>query len=114
MRREEDNDKDGGGHDSPNSHAKLAPETFTFEITDHLFDLIQSREHWLVGPSLEAVSHLPVDGSRLCNAALIGISCVPWYCASALENGPAMIESKIPTTAAARTCHRFFSTNCAS
>jgi hypothetical protein len=50
--------------------AKLAPETFTPEIIGHLFELIGSQEHWLVGPCLEAVSYLPVDGSRLCNAAL--------------------------------------------
>ena len=50
--------------------AKLAPETFTPEITDYLFELINSQEYGLVGPSLEAVSHLPVDRARLCNAAL--------------------------------------------
>lgn len=50
--------------------AKLARETFTPEIIDHLFDLINSNEHWLVGPCLETVSNLPVDGARLCNAAL--------------------------------------------
>jgi hypothetical protein len=49
--------------------AKLAPETFTPAIIDHLFELIDSQD-WLVGPSLEAVSHLPVEGARLCNAAL--------------------------------------------
>jgi hypothetical protein len=43
--------------------AKLAPETFTPEITDHLFDLVDSQEYWLVGPSLETVSHLPVDSA---------------------------------------------------
>jgi hypothetical protein len=50
--------------------AKLAPETFTPEITNHLFDLINSNEYRLVGPCLETVSNLPVDGARLCNAAL--------------------------------------------
>jgi hypothetical protein len=50
--------------------AKLAPETFTPEITNHLFDLITTNEYRLVGPCLETVSNLPVDGARLCNAAL--------------------------------------------
>lgn len=50
--------------------AKLAPETFTPAITDYLFDLIDSREYGLVGPCLEAVTHLPIDSPRLCNAAL--------------------------------------------
>jgi hypothetical protein len=73
--------------------AKLAPETFTSEIIDHLFDLIGSQEYWLVGPCLEAVSNLPVDGARLCNAALtamrsfghreIGGSIVEKHCAQA-------------------------------
>jgi len=84
--------------------AKLAPETFTPEITDHLFDLIQSQEHWLVHPSLEAVSHLPVDGSRLCNAALIamrsfghgkvGGAITEKHCA---EAAPSLIAEALPS-----------------
>jgi hypothetical protein len=50
--------------------AKLAPETFTPAITDYLFELIDGGEYGLVGSCLEAVTLLPVDSGRLCNAAL--------------------------------------------
>ena len=53
--------------------ATLAPETFTLAITDHLFQLIESQEPHLVSASLEALTHLPVDQTRLCNAALLGL-----------------------------------------
>ena len=42
-------------------------------ITDHLFQLIESQEPQLVSASLEALTHLPVDQTRLCNAALFGL-----------------------------------------
>src|SRR6185312_14294801 len=84
--------------------AKLAPETFTPEITDHLFDLINSNEYWLVGPSLETVSNLPVDGARLCNAALramcspghgqLGGTIVQKRCAAA---DPSLIAGALPS-----------------
>jgi hypothetical protein len=83
--------------------AKLAPETFTQEIVDHLFELVDSQEYWLVGPSLGAVSYLPVDGSRLCNAALqalrsfahmeIGGAIVKRNCAQA---DPSLIAGALP------------------
>lgn len=82
--------------------AKLAPETFTPEIVDHLFDLAGSREYSLVGPCLEALSQLPVDGSRLCNAALaamrpfghgeIGGSIIQKHCGQA---DPALIAGAL-------------------
>jgi hypothetical protein len=50
--------------------AELAPETFAPEIIDHLFALINSKEHWLVEPCLAALARLPVDKKRLCNTAL--------------------------------------------
>lgn len=53
--------------------ATLAPETFTPAITDHLFLLVESREPHLVSSSLEALTHLPVDQTRLCNAALLSL-----------------------------------------
>jgi hypothetical protein len=84
--------------------AKLAPETFTPEIIDHVFDLISSQEHWLVGPCLEAISHLPVDSSRLCNAALtamrsighaqIGGPIVEKHCGQA---DPSLIAGALPS-----------------
>jgi hypothetical protein len=86
--------------------AKLAPETFTPEITDHLFDLIDSQEYGLVGPSLEAVSHLPVDSARLCNVALralrsfghaeLGGAIVEKNCANA---DPGLIADALPAIA---------------
>ena len=86
--------------------AKLAPETFTPEITDHLFELINSQEYGLVGPSLEAVSHLPVDSARLCNAALralrsfahgeMGGAIVEKNCANA---DPGLIADALPAIA---------------
>ena len=68
--------------------AKLAPETFTPAITDHLFELVGSEEYKLVGPSLEAVSHLPVDDARLCNAALRALRSV-----GNMELGGAIVEN---------------------
>jgi hypothetical protein len=53
--------------------ATLAPETFTPEIISHLFQLVESQEPHLVSASLEALTHLPVDQTRLCNAALLGL-----------------------------------------
>jgi hypothetical protein len=50
--------------------ADLAPETFAPEIVEHLFDLAESQEHWLVEPSLKALEKLSVDPARLCNVAL--------------------------------------------
>lgn len=50
--------------------AELAPETFTPEIIDHLFTLIDSEEYWLIEPCLAAFTRLPVDKTRLCNTAL--------------------------------------------
>jgi hypothetical protein len=50
--------------------AELAPETFPPAIVDHLFALVDSKEYWLVEPSLRALTKLPVDQARLCNAAL--------------------------------------------
>jgi hypothetical protein len=83
--------------------AKLAPETFTPEIVDHLFQLVESQEYWLVGPALEAVSYLPVDSARLCNAALralrsfahmeIGGAIVEKNCAQA---DPTLIDDALP------------------
>jgi hypothetical protein len=83
--------------------AKLAPETFTPEIVDHLFRLLDSQEYWLTGPSLEALSHLPVDSTMLCNAALralrsvvhteIGGPIVERYCAQA---DPELIAGALP------------------
>jgi hypothetical protein len=86
--------------------AKLAPETFTPEITDYLFELINSQEYGLVGPSLEAVAHLPVDSARLCNAALralrsfahaeMGGGIVEKNCANA---DPGLIADALPAIA---------------
>jgi hypothetical protein len=86
--------------------AKLAPETFTPAITDYLFDLIESREYGLVGPCLEAVSYLPVDGARLCNAALkalrspghmeLGGSIIEKHCVNA---DPELIADALPSIA---------------
>ena len=50
--------------------AELAPETFAPEIVEHLFSLIESKEYWLIDPSLAALARLPVDKARLCNNAL--------------------------------------------
>jgi hypothetical protein len=84
--------------------AKLAPETFAPDIIDHLFDLTGSQEHWLVGPCLEALSHLPVDGSRLCNAALtamrsfglgeIGGAIIQKHCG---QGDPTLIAGALPS-----------------
>jgi hypothetical protein len=84
--------------------AKLAPETFTPVITDHLFELIDGREYGLVGPCLEAVTHLPVDSARLCNAALkalrspanmeLGGSIIEKHCANA---NPELIADALPS-----------------
>jgi hypothetical protein len=53
--------------------AKLAPETFTDDIVDHLFQLVQSQEPHLVNTCLETLTHLPVDQTRLCNGALLAL-----------------------------------------
>lgn len=53
--------------------ATLAPETFTPELITHLFQLIESEEAHLVSAALAALTHLPVDQTRLCNAALLGL-----------------------------------------
>jgi hypothetical protein len=53
--------------------ARLAPETFTPAITDHLFHLIESQGSHLVSAALEALTHLQVDQTRLCNGALLGL-----------------------------------------
>jgi hypothetical protein len=50
--------------------AELAPETFTPDIVDHLFSLVDSNEHWLVTPCLTTLARLDIDKPRLCNAAL--------------------------------------------
>ena len=50
--------------------AELAPETFTPEISEHLFVLIDSKEYWLIEPCLAVLSHLPVDKKKLCQTAL--------------------------------------------
>jgi hypothetical protein len=50
--------------------AELAPETFTAEIIEALFGLIESKDHWLIEPCLAALALLPVDKQRLCNTAL--------------------------------------------
>lgn len=57
--------------------ATLAPETFHPAITDHLFQLIESQEPHLVRASLEALTHVPVDRTRLCNAALVVCAPMP-------------------------------------
>jgi hypothetical protein len=67
-----DRGDDGGGQRLVQT-ATLAPETFTPEIVDHLFQLVESREPHLVSPSLETLTHLPVDQTRLCNAALLAL-----------------------------------------
>jgi hypothetical protein len=67
-----DREEDGAGQRLVQT-ATLAPETFTHEIVDHLFQLVESREHHLAGPSLETLTHLPVDQTRLCNAALLAL-----------------------------------------
>lgn len=53
--------------------AKLSPESFTPEIIDHLFAMVEARVHRLIEPVLSALSALNVDPTRLCNAALIAL-----------------------------------------
>ncbi|HEY5067092.1 MAG TPA: hypothetical protein VIJ04_19995 [Xanthobacteraceae bacterium] len=67
-----DREEDGAGQRLVQT-ATLAPETFTPEIVDHLFQLVESSEHHLVGPSLETLTHLQVDQTRLCNVALLAL-----------------------------------------
>jgi hypothetical protein len=50
--------------------SELAPETFAPTIVEHLFDTAASSEHWLVGPSLQALRKISPDPKRLCNLAL--------------------------------------------
>jgi hypothetical protein len=50
--------------------SKLAPETFTPAIVEHLFDTAASGEHWLVEPSLQALRKVSSDAKRLCDLAL--------------------------------------------
>jgi hypothetical protein len=61
--------KDDVGHRLVQT-AELAPETFPPAVVDYLFALVDSREHWLIAPCLQALAKLPVDQARLCNAAL--------------------------------------------
>jgi len=96
--------KDEGAGQRLVETAKLAPETFTPAITDYLFELIYSREFGLVGPALEAVSHLPVDSARLCNAALkalrspahmeLGGAIIEKHCAS---GDPELLTDALPS-----------------
>ncbi len=67
-----DQGEDGAG-ERLSQTSKLAPETFTADIVDHLFQLVQSQEPHLVSPCLEALTHLPVDQMRLCNGALLAL-----------------------------------------
>jgi hypothetical protein len=67
-----DREEDGAGQRLVQT-ATLAPETFTPEIFDHLFQLVESREHHLVGSCLETLTHLQVHQTRLCNAALVAL-----------------------------------------
>jgi hypothetical protein len=64
-----DHKVDGADHRLAET-AELAPETFTPEIVDHLFSLVESNEHWLVTPCLTALARLDIDKPRLTNAAL--------------------------------------------
>jgi hypothetical protein len=50
--------------------AELAPETFSPEITEHLFSLIASNEYWLAEPCLECLHIVEAEPKRLCNTAL--------------------------------------------
>jgi hypothetical protein len=50
--------------------AGLAADSFPLPIIEHLFELVESREHGLVEPVLDALAQLPVDKKRLCNTAL--------------------------------------------
>lgn len=50
--------------------ARLAPESFTPPIVEHLFELLDTKEYGLTEPILGALCQLPVDHTRLCNAAL--------------------------------------------
>jgi hypothetical protein len=53
--------------------AALAPESFTPNIIEHLFRLVEAREFGLIEPALGALGKLSVDNARLGNAALRNI-----------------------------------------
>lgn len=54
--------------------AKVAPESFTQEIVDYCFGLLEGDEHWFVEMGLSALRHLSVDKARLVNCAIRSIA----------------------------------------
>jgi len=50
--------------------AKLAPEVFTPAIVNHVFDLLDAREHWFTEAGLQVLQYLSVDKRRLMSSAM--------------------------------------------
>jgi hypothetical protein len=50
--------------------AKLAPETFTPELIEHLFEALESEERWLADCGLRVLQELKVDLMRLATCAM--------------------------------------------
>ena len=54
--------------------ARLAPETFTPELIEHLFSQLESRESWLIESGLRVLLVLNADSRRLSACALRSLS----------------------------------------
>lgn len=59
----------GNGHRLIES-ARLAPEMLTLELTEHLFALLESGEHWFDEVGLTILSKHPFDQARLTHCAM--------------------------------------------
>lgn len=53
--------------------AKLAPETFTREVQEHLFSLLEAREYWIDEIGLRLLEMLGADPPRLTKCALLSL-----------------------------------------
>jgi hypothetical protein len=77
--------------------ARIAPDSFPPNVIEHVFSLLETREPWLVEPTLQILSLLPVDAARLCNAALRVLDAAgPWRTAGVVvETRAASADEKL-------------------
>jgi hypothetical protein len=69
-----DQDSPGDSADRLVAVARLAPETFTIELIEHCFALLENREGWFDAPGLRLLREISADPPRLTRCALASLA----------------------------------------